>query len=595
MVDAPLPNTLGGRRLLLSGPGGRVSSFDAMLLGNSALARKLQAGADANAKLPDGAVAVHVHEEATFDALQTVASVPKSPSELRAWCSAADFVCADVEAPQFLQCVLSACRLCVATACDPHQGCMQDGSFVARLCSRGQLLTALQAGVAEVECAPDYTALLRAARDEASHVTGRGDSDAARASKRRRVENPGEAPPPTSPEDLVAGYDAAQHYLNAPQGREGTIWKRCREVLLCALLGLADTPAGARHIFADLRDMHARLGVGVGVAEGQRRTRWLVHRAVTALYAEEHRAGGAGASCLLGLGAARAVREAYMSGSVDLDCLVPAQRPCPVDLFVLQGLQREDRLAPDEGELRRRLCAAVPWLDRLWRACARDGFLVYVAGSLLTTCLRAGPLAEDPETAPSDVDLFVTDAGSLPRLAANAREAARALRPTVACDIDECSERKLRATFRGLEGAAGHADLYAHPLHRIRKYHMSLVRAAFDGTRLYCTPTACVALATSVSLDYEVHEENVFRPGRVVAILRKKWMAGAGLVVRRAELQLLRAHLCWQPLCRGDAWSRMVHAMFKWGEQFFEQCSLRLRPSMDANGDVQSLYARWRG
>ena len=103
------------------------------------------------------------------------------------------------------------------------------------------------------------------------------------------------------------------------------------------------------------------------------------------------------------------------------------------------------------------------------------------------------------------------------------------------------------------------------------------------------------ALATGVSLDYEMHEENVFRPGRVVAILRKKWMAGAGLVVRRAELQLLRAHLCWQPLCRGDAWSRMVHAMFKWGEQFFEQCSLRLRPSMDANGDVQSLYARWRG
>ena len=39
----------------------------------------------------------------------------------------------------------------------------------------------------------------------------------------------------------------------------------------------------------------------------------------------------------------------------------------------------------------------------------------------------------------------------------------------------------------------------------------------------------------------------------------------------------------------------MVHATFKWGEQFFEQCSLRLRPSMDANGDVQSLYARWRG
>ena len=124
MVDAPLPNTLGGRRLLLSGPGGRVSSFDATLLGNSALDRKLLAGADANAKLPDGAVAVHVHEEATFDALQTVACVPKSPSELRAWCSAADFVCADVQAPLFLQCLLSAFRLGAATACETHQGCI---------------------------------------------------------------------------------------------------------------------------------------------------------------------------------------------------------------------------------------------------------------------------------------------------------------------------------------------------------------------------------------------------------------------------------------------------------------------------------------
>ena len=73
-------------------------------------------------------------------------------------------------------------------------------------------------------------------------------------------------------------------------------------------------------------------------------------------------------------------------------------------------------------------------------------------------------------------------------------------------------------------------------------------------------------------------------------------LTGAGLVVRRAELQLLRARLLFeQPLCRGDAWSRMVDAMFKSRAQFFEQCSLRLRPSMDANGDVQSLYARWRG
>ncbi len=92
---------------------------------------------------------------------------------------------------------------------------------------------------------------------------------------------------------------------------------------------------------------------------------------------------------------------------------------------------------------------------------------------------------------------------------------------------------------------------------------MSLVRAAFDGTRLYCTPTACVALATGVSLDYEVHVENMFHRERIAAILQKKWMAGAGLVVRRAELQLLRARLwCGQPLCRGDAWSRMVDAMF---------------------------------
>ena len=87
MVDAPLPNTLGGRRLLLSGPGGRVSSFDATLLGNSALARKLQAGADANAKLPDGAVAVHVHEEATFDALQTVACCDGMPRESLVACA----------------------------------------------------------------------------------------------------------------------------------------------------------------------------------------------------------------------------------------------------------------------------------------------------------------------------------------------------------------------------------------------------------------------------------------------------------------------------------------------------------------------------
>ena len=163
-------------------------------------------------------------------------------------------------------------------------------------------------------------------------------------------------------------------------------------------------------------------------------------------------------------------------------------------LYLLPGCYgRQDvpRVHVDAQELRGELRRRVPWLDLLWRRLGAAGFKCYVTGSMLSAAIQ--PISASAVT-PGDVDLFVEDQSNLEECFRVLCGSVKCGSPSTIVSSEQISSSKLRVKLTRDNANNTYVDLYAHPLPRICKYHMSLVRAAFDGETLYCAPSAASAV-----------------------------------------------------------------------------------------------------
>jgi hypothetical protein len=229
------------------------------------------------------------------------------------------------------------------------------------------------------------------------------------------------------------------------------------------------------------------------------------------------------------------VQLLYVQGVLDLHCLLALSDPAGA-VYLLPGCPgRADvpRAPSSDAQIRDRCLARHPWLAALWRAPMR----FFLTGSTLTACLA-------PRTArvpPGDVDVFVLDVASLDLALQQLCSAAAALGAVVS------SHRTSHAKFHVHVGAYDgkqpvRVDLYAHDLTALHNYHMSAARVAFDGSDLFCSPTAVTALATTVSPCFALN----WKPERAATIILRKFHSGLNLLVSIRELRsfwnFVRAH-----------------------------------------------------
>ena len=145
----------------------------------------------------------------------------------------------------------------------------------------------------------------------------------------------------------------------------------------------------------------------------------------------------------------------------------------------------------------------------LWQYAQAKGIKLYVTGSTLTACLLPSTARHAP---PSDLDVFVESAGSLTDCLAELRAAVALCQGETHTCSQTAHKYRLRLQFPSYEVEV---DLYWHALAKLHAYHISAARVAFDGSRLYCAPSAVVALATTVNACFDMR----WKPERGLSIL----------------------------------------------------------------------------
>ena len=201
-------------------------------------------------------------------------------------------------------------------------------------------------------------------------------------------------------------------------------------------------------------------------------------------------------------------------------------------LYLLPGCHGRATLPTvqtNQTELRKRLFTKVPWLKLLWQKLRDTGVTCFVTGSLLSAALLPSTAASVP---PGDVDLFVESRDQIDRCFDILSICVRSISPSTELTSERVSTNKIRIKLTNT--LLEHVDLYSHPLTRISQYHMSLVRAAFDGEILYCTPSAASALSTGVNASFSIK----WKPERAKNIIWRKWSSGASMLVNKVELRL---------------------------------------------------------
>jgi hypothetical protein len=159
---------------------------------------------------------------------------------------------------------------------------------------------------------------------------------------------------------------------------------------------------------------------------------------------------------------------------------------------------------------------------------------LWITGSLLSEILE-GP--EALEFA-SDVDLFcaVEDLESLFEVVLQAMlRYGKSLGIAASLVTVRVSESKWRLEFP-VEAAKHHraatkCDLYVNSIEKVRRYHLPLVRAAFDGEIATIYPSCAIALGTRVNVDYEY----VAGSKSPFSIVYKMWLRGFTLFVSNRE------------------------------------------------------------
>ena len=514
MVENPLalPFTAGSTLLVRSEADLGVGVLlDTSLLGDSLVLRKLIGKVNDGRGVLVGPV--------FFKQICQVVTPPATAAQLLSWLQAIDFLCARpcaahvlFAAQRGLRASLSTClkseRDLGRSVCD---GYVDPGESVRR---RAFLEKSLRKLASDMEPRAPLLVPSGASAPPSTVQPSR---------KRSRVdrENPDEETPDT-PEALLAACEGLLALAAHSPGRASQ-WEHVRDLVKSALLGFCDSEQACSVVF----DLAPRLLPLLTPEEG----RWLLHRAMVVLEAMEQ----AGHPAFLGLRELLAAQRLYKEQKLDIDTLLPTARlpraTQAAPLFLLPCCQGRADVAPLLSSceaVHRACCRALPWLEHLWRSAGR---LLLLTGSLLTQVLRQAPTQEA-----GDVDIFVESPAHLVMAKDWIREAVRehcgvAFREEHVVER-QVSARKFRLHIVAADLPVTWVDLYAHPRAQVLRYHVSLVRVAFDGTELFCAPSSVVALATSVSVSFRME----YKKETAAAVLLRKWSQGACLLVSEQEL-----------------------------------------------------------
>ena len=488
--------------LRLITPSGSVLMMDPAVLQSSRVLRKLASD--------DGEIVLS--DKVTLSVCERAALLPHDIEEFDAWLDALDYLCAEPPPELFLGAVARAFRHLLSRRSDGAIP-FDVGEEIARRRFLVSSLTHEHSPPLPAEPSSPPRARKRSCPWETeSHSVNGSDSD------------------PVPEGELLNILGAANRGMLSSVDFEAKspsrLWSHARRQVRCALLGTADSLAGAIQVCR-----HVQLLVPLLTSA---QVRWLVHRAIASLYAAE-RDGQPHFVCL---GAVCELQRAYKKSYLDLAGLLPPIERSPQGrrrrqpLFLLPccaGRARVPLVRGDTAWVRRACERRVPWLGALWERGEQDGIAYHLTGSMLTAVLlpRAGALVK-----PGDVDVFVLQQSSLELASRTLTDCITTLHHGAVVESKKVGPSKYRVRFT-LRGQDSAVDLYAHPLTRIHQYHMSAARVAFDGTRLFCSMSGAIALATGVSVCFNM----THKVERAASILFRRWRAGASLLVNEDELR----------------------------------------------------------
>jgi len=512
MVDARLRECLPSGLLFLRGAAGNVA-VDTEVLGNSEVLRKL----------PQDEDQVQLEDPLLLSACLRLAALPTTPSDLRCWLEASDILCADPSPEALLAAVTRGLRQSL-TAPRTHLELAE---------------SILPDAVPLDELIQTRACLVKTLAEPGGDAEARPSPIPPPAKRQRLAERPSLALAfrPWTPEvasDVEVLFEACEFAWNRASAAE-RLPAPCHVhgVIRSALLGLADALETAPMAILQAERLLRFLS--------QEEVRWLVHRAFTIMLSAEHRSE----EFFLGADFAAALQRGYKSGLFDLGSLLPLPRrkarECRQDrfaVFLTPGCAgRRETPVLQVGSIVARCRKRVPWIDRLWELQKLRGGTCFLTGSTLTAALL-------PTTAlrvtPGDVDIFVEKNEELAECLADLTCAS--MECGFKAEVATISASKFRVTLTRGEEEMG-VDLYTHPLSRVNVYHMSVVRCAFDGERLYCAPSAALALATTVSVEFTMH----CKAEKAARVLLRKWRSGLCLLLNAGELRAFVAHLRERP------------------------------------------------
>uniref|UniRef100_A0A6C0C189 Uncharacterized protein n=1 Tax=viral metagenome TaxID=1070528 RepID=A0A6C0C189_9ZZZZ len=482
-------------------------------------------------KMSDAEGDIRSDDPNIFSACLQVSCIPNSPAELQKWIAAHDFLCS-FPCPEMLFAAVSKafrymlhdtrslleCARHVYPAYRPlHE----------RICER----TCIVKGFTEDVLDPIPTSL-----PKPSSPPPAGDTDAA----------PGiyEAPLALSPNGLWLSRRSGQNCSQLIDACEKTsdfiaaaslaqsvpslLWAKSRELVRGVLLGLGDQLGSAPGVI-----MNAQRLLGMLTVE---EFRWLARRSLVVMGAAED----SPTPFFLDGEYVHQVQALYKDCTLDLNSLCHLLEASRDDfdlrtgLYLLPGCYGREEVPKvhlEPKELRKTFKQKVPWLESLWAQLQNAHFKCYVTGSMLTAVLQ--PHQSGSTVLPGDIDLFVEDKSNLEECFLILRKSVACKSPSTTLSFENISANKLRVQLQCNE-ATTYIDLYAHPLLRISRYHMSLVRVAFDGDTLYFSPTAASAVATGLSADFSIK----WKEERTKGIIWRKWASGASLIVNQTELNV---------------------------------------------------------
>lgn len=490
-------------------------------------------------------------------AVKRMCTRPSTLAEFLEVAHAADFLCSDIDA----------CSLVYLL-----QGCAV-GEFRLQDACRAyhDSYTEEVESVRDVVYSRDF--LTKALYEDIPDYMNWSGSDA--PVKRRRSSTAShEEPANTTLGEVLYAYELV---LGLGHGSEGAR-SICVEVLLAILQGLHYTPKGCAELIKDIDRLNKILPC--------RTLKRIIRKACMSLCAVERAHG----NVFVNAETMNNLQKAYLDGRLELQTILPVESNMRLPRLYLLPCspgRRDVKKVVSDTEVFTIAGLYLPWLPLLWELCAGHGLKLYLTGSFLTACIQ-----NSWSVVPGDVDLFTPNDSHLPKILELLEEALWKTGLNEGMEKLAVTKRKIRLIIPKQEGPGKYVDLYAHPLNNISNYHISCVRAAYDGVSLVMTPSACIAFATGYCVDYNL----LHRRDRAFTILMSKWKAGFSLIVNYRELVgfIRRVFEELSQLTNDETLSsryprlaRLAH-----GETALKSLELYIREEPDI--DVFSAQKRWR-